>query len=215
MPLYGQKEGIVLAIRFLSLGRVDKSKVDSIAKIASSHYRERMKLTQAPILVAPDWDLPFEIMCDASDFAVGAVLGQRVVFRGKKLSTFSKLATGNTRPGDTTVPITPLKRIFDSVSMPSIYNDPTTISPDVDICQRQGKFARDEKPQNTTKFAKSLTCGIDFMGRSKSIQRTNTYSWRVDYLSKWVDAKAVPTIDAQWLQIFLKSLLCQIRAPRQ
>ncbi|GJV98279.1 reverse transcriptase domain-containing protein [Tanacetum coccineum] len=37
----------------------------------------KMKLTQASILVAPDWDLPFEIMCDASDFAVGAVLGQQ------------------------------------------------------------------------------------------------------------------------------------------
>ncbi|GJR94363.1 reverse transcriptase domain-containing protein [Tanacetum coccineum] len=37
----------------------------------------KKKLTEAPILVAPDWDSPFEIMCDASDFAVGAVLGQR------------------------------------------------------------------------------------------------------------------------------------------
>nr|GFC04477.1 reverse transcriptase domain-containing protein [Tanacetum cinerariifolium] len=34
------------------------------------------KLTEAPILIAPNWDLPFELMCDASDFAMGAVLGQ-------------------------------------------------------------------------------------------------------------------------------------------
>ncbi|GJZ14901.1 reverse transcriptase domain-containing protein [Tanacetum coccineum] len=37
----------------------------------------KRKLTEAPILIAPDWDLPFELMCDASDFAIGAVLGQR------------------------------------------------------------------------------------------------------------------------------------------
>jgi hypothetical protein len=35
-------------------------------------------LTTAPIVQPPDWNLPFEIMCDASDFAVGAVLGQRI-----------------------------------------------------------------------------------------------------------------------------------------
>ena len=36
------------------------------------------KLTSIPIVVVtPDWNLPFELMCDASDFAVGAVLGQR------------------------------------------------------------------------------------------------------------------------------------------
>ena len=34
-------------------------------------------LTTTPIITAPDWDLPFELMCDASDYALGAVLGQR------------------------------------------------------------------------------------------------------------------------------------------
>ncbi|XP_050908560.1 uncharacterized protein LOC127122233 [Lathyrus oleraceus] len=34
------------------------------------------KLVTAPIVIAPDWSLPFEIMCDASDIAVGAVLGK-------------------------------------------------------------------------------------------------------------------------------------------
>nr|GEZ92298.1 reverse transcriptase domain-containing protein [Tanacetum cinerariifolium] len=32
----------------------------------------KQKLMEAPILIAPNWDLPFELMCDASDFAIGA-----------------------------------------------------------------------------------------------------------------------------------------------
>ncbi|CAN6711609.1 unnamed protein product [Malus baccata var. baccata] len=34
-------------------------------------------LTLASVIMPPDWSLPFELMCDASDYAIGAVLGQR------------------------------------------------------------------------------------------------------------------------------------------
>nr|GEX33623.1 DNA-directed DNA polymerase [Tanacetum cinerariifolium] len=37
----------------------------------------KRKLTKAPILIALDWDLPFEFMCDASDFTISVVLGKR------------------------------------------------------------------------------------------------------------------------------------------
>ncbi|GJY19701.1 putative reverse transcriptase domain-containing protein [Tanacetum coccineum] len=37
----------------------------------------KRKLTEAPILIAPDWDLPFELMCDASDFAIGDSTGKK------------------------------------------------------------------------------------------------------------------------------------------
>ncbi|GJT69465.1 reverse transcriptase domain-containing protein [Tanacetum coccineum] len=35
------------------------------------------KLTCAPVIISPNWNLPFELMCDASDYAVGSVLGQK------------------------------------------------------------------------------------------------------------------------------------------
>ncbi|GJU57530.1 reverse transcriptase domain-containing protein [Tanacetum coccineum] len=38
----------------------------------------KCELTQAPIMIKTDWSLPFKIMCDASDYAIGVVLGQRI-----------------------------------------------------------------------------------------------------------------------------------------
>ena len=38
----------------------------------------KQALIEAPILQSPNWDIPFEIMCNASDYAMGAVLGQRL-----------------------------------------------------------------------------------------------------------------------------------------
>lgn len=36
----------------------------------------KYELTLSPIMQPPDWSQPFEIMCDTSDYAVGAVLGK-------------------------------------------------------------------------------------------------------------------------------------------
>ncbi|GKF67600.1 reverse transcriptase domain-containing protein, partial [Tanacetum coccineum] len=90
------KEGIVLGHKISKTRiEVDKAKVNVIAKLPhpttvkgigvfseciEAFETLKIKLTQAPILVALDWDLPFEIMCDASDFAVGAVLEQLYAF---------------------------------------------------------------------------------------------------------------------------------------
>lgn len=37
----------------------------------------KKNLIDSPIIVSPDWNLPFEVMCDASDYAIGVVLRQR------------------------------------------------------------------------------------------------------------------------------------------
>ncbi|GKB36523.1 reverse transcriptase domain-containing protein [Tanacetum coccineum] len=78
------KEGIVLGHKISKNEiEVDKAKVDVIAKlphpttVKGAFETLKKKLTEAPILIAPDRDLPFELMCDASEFAIGAVLGQR------------------------------------------------------------------------------------------------------------------------------------------
>nr|GEZ20673.1 reverse transcriptase domain-containing protein [Tanacetum cinerariifolium] len=51
----------------------------------------KKKLTEAPILIAPNWDLPFELMCDASNFAIGAVWGQRHEKHFKPIHYASKM----------------------------------------------------------------------------------------------------------------------------
>ncbi|GKE06052.1 reverse transcriptase domain-containing protein, partial [Tanacetum coccineum] len=68
------KEGIVLGHKISKSGiEVDRAKVDVIAKLP---YPTTVKGVRS-FLVIPDWNLPFELMCDASDFAIGVVLGQR------------------------------------------------------------------------------------------------------------------------------------------
>nr|GEX50505.1 reverse transcriptase domain-containing protein [Tanacetum cinerariifolium] len=93
------KEGIVLGHKISRNGiEVNKAKVNDTPFIFSEDCIKafqmlKQKLTDAPILIAPNWDLPFELMCDASDFAIGAVLGQRYEKHFRPIHYASKTLT--------------------------------------------------------------------------------------------------------------------------
>nr|GEV62407.1 reverse transcriptase domain-containing protein [Tanacetum cinerariifolium] len=269
------------------------------------------KLTEAPILIAPDWDMPFELMCDASDFDIGAVLGQRqdkhfrpihyaknphqnvldpkkinesfpletlnlvstrgnlstpwftdfanyhagnFVFKGKTSQQKSKFfkdvkhyfwddpflfkiyddqvirrcvhgqkainilkachygpTEGHHGPNYTA------KKVFDSrFYWPTIYHDAQDLVKNYDVCQRQGKISqRDEMPQNSVQVCEIFNVwGIDFIGPFSSSSGNKYILVAVDYLSKWVEAKALLTNDAQVVYKFLKNLFTRFGTPR-
>ncbi|GJU28913.1 reverse transcriptase domain-containing protein [Tanacetum coccineum] len=113
------KEGIVLGHKISRKGiEVDKAKVDiyqrlfqnlsthdpSLRKEHSLHFFGRLHSSLSNIEkevdrsspnrhIAPNWDQPFEIMCDASDYAIGAVLGQRIEKHFRPIHYASKTMT--------------------------------------------------------------------------------------------------------------------------
>nr|GEW57430.1 reverse transcriptase domain-containing protein [Tanacetum cinerariifolium] len=311
------KEGIVLGHK-ISKNRleVDRAKVDVIAKLPhTTTVKEtpfafskdcidafeilKKKLTEAPILVVLDWNLPFELMCDASDFAIGMVLGQRktkhfqpihyaskimteaqihyTTTKKEMLAVFydfekfrpylvlsksivytnhsalkyllskqdakprliewvlllqefdiiirDKKGTENLAPDHLSrlenphkdvlenkdinkkFPLETLgptgghhganftaKKVFDAgFFWPTIYRDAHDLVTWCDACQREGKISQ----------------------RPFSSSRGNKYILvAVDYLSKWVEAKALPTNDARVVVKFLKSLFARFGTPR-
>ncbi|GJZ41888.1 reverse transcriptase domain-containing protein [Tanacetum coccineum] len=89
------KEGIVLGPKISKSGiEVEKAKVDVIVKLPHpTSVKGIRRINRSSILVSPDEILPFEIMCDASDFAVGAVLGQRKTKHFQPIHYASKTMT--------------------------------------------------------------------------------------------------------------------------
>nr|GEW69990.1 reverse transcriptase domain-containing protein [Tanacetum cinerariifolium] len=105
-------EGIVLGHKISKSGiEVDRAKDFSKIARPMTHLLEKetpfvfskqcidsfntlkKKLTEAPILVVLNWNLPFELMCDASDYAIGAVLGQRKSKHFQPVHYASKMIT--------------------------------------------------------------------------------------------------------------------------
>ncbi|GJS31218.1 reverse transcriptase domain-containing protein [Tanacetum coccineum] len=109
------------------------------------------------------------------------------------------------------------QKVFDAgFFWPTIYRDAHTMIKSCDTCQRQGKISqRDEMPQNAIQVCEIFDVwGIDFMGPFPSSHGNKYILVAVDYLSKWVEAKALPTNDARVVVKFLKSLFARFGTPR-
>nr|GFB38864.1 reverse transcriptase domain-containing protein [Tanacetum cinerariifolium] len=101
------------------------------------------------------------------------------------------------------------KKVFDSdFYWPTIYKDTIELVKHCDSCQSQGKILqKDEMPQNAIQVYEIFyVWGINFMGPFSSSKGNKYILVMVDYLSKWVKAKALPTNDARVVVKFLKSL---------
>nr|GEY01773.1 reverse transcriptase domain-containing protein [Tanacetum cinerariifolium] len=104
------------------------------------------------------------------------------------------------------------KKVFDSgFYWPTIYHDAQDLVKNCDVCQRQGKISqRDEMPQNSIQVCKIFDVwSIDFMGPFPSSRGNKYILIAVYYLSKWVEAKALPTNDARVVCKFLKNLFAR------
>nr|GEY07917.1 reverse transcriptase domain-containing protein [Tanacetum cinerariifolium] len=108
------------------------------------------------------------------------------------------------------------KKVFDvGFFWPTIYQDAHDLVTRCDACQRQGKISqRDEMPQNAIQVCEIFDIwGIDFVGPFPSSRGNKYILVVVDYFSKWVEAKALPTNDARVVVKILKSLFARFGTP--
>nr|GEY85642.1 reverse transcriptase domain-containing protein [Tanacetum cinerariifolium] len=110
-----------------------------------------------------------------------------------------------------------VKKVFDaSFFWPTIYRDAHNLVKSCDSCQRQGKISqRNEMPQNVIQVCEIFDVwGIDFTGPFPSSRGNRYILVAVDYLSKRVEAKALPSNDARVVVKILKSLFARFGTPR-
>ncbi|GJW95159.1 reverse transcriptase domain-containing protein [Tanacetum coccineum] len=215
----------------------------------------KKKLTEAPILVAHDWDLPFEIMCDASDFTTRTdaqahytttekellavvyafekfrpylVLSKTIVYTDHSALKYL-LAKQDAKPRLLCWII--LHQEFDVI----IRDKKGAENLAVDHLSRlENPHQSDPKKKEITKTfplktlgmvtfrgdSKPHVCeifdiwGINFMGLFSSSRGNKYILIAVDYLSKWVEVKALPTNDGRVVCKFLKSLFARFGSPR-
>ncbi|XP_056843381.1 uncharacterized protein LOC130495849 [Raphanus sativus] len=170
------------------------------------------ELVSAPIVQPPDWNLPFEIMCDASDYAVGAVLGQK---KDKKTHVIYYAKPLNLEGYAKKKFYKELKRYYWDepflyiLCKDQLYRRAVAEEEKCDSCQRRGNISRrSEMPQNPILEVEVFDVwGIDFMGPFPSSYGNKYILVAVDYVSKWVEAVASPTNDSRVVVKMFKSII--------
>ncbi|GKE17074.1 reverse transcriptase domain-containing protein [Tanacetum coccineum] len=155
------------------------------------------------------WDDPYLFRTCADQIIRRCVHGQEAL---EILKACHEGPTGGHHSANLTA-----QKVFDAgFFWPTIYRDAHTMIKSCDTCQRQGKISqRDEMPQNAIQVCEIFDVwGIDFMGPFPSSRGNKYILVAVDYLSKWVEAKALPTNDARVVVKFLKSLFARFGTPR-
>ncbi|GJW38693.1 reverse transcriptase domain-containing protein [Tanacetum coccineum] len=242
------KEGIVLGHKVSSAGiEVDKAKIDVISKLSPLLI---LKVLEAFSNI-PNWNLPFELMCDARDFAVGAVLGQKDEFdieikdrKGTKNVAADHLSriendessddskVDDNFSGETLMEIDTKDEHWFAEFANYLVGD---IIPKEMTYQQKNKFFSDLKHYFWEEPYLFKVCSDEMIRRCISGPETRiildqchhrptgpfskSYKFEyilvaVDYVSKWAEAQALPTNDAQVVITFLKKLFCRFGMPK-
>nr|GEU58318.1 reverse transcriptase domain-containing protein [Tanacetum cinerariifolium] len=155
------------------------------------------------------WDDPYLFKICADQIIKRCVSGQKAIDILKAFH--SRPTRGHHGPNYTS------RKVFDSgFYWPTIYYDAQNLVKNCDVYQCQGKITqKDEMPQNSIQVCEVFDVwGIDFMGLFPSSRGNKYILVAVDYLSKWVEAKALPTNDARVVCKFLKNLFARFGAPK-
>nr|GEY87095.1 hypothetical protein [Tanacetum cinerariifolium] len=218
----------------------------------------KYKLTEAVILIAPNWDQSFELMCDASDYAVGAILGQRIEKHFRPIHYASKTinqakANYTTTEKEMLAVVYAFEKFCSYLVMNKsiIYTDYSALKYlfakkdakarllcwilllqefDFKVIDTRGAenyvadyLSRLENPYENIFDPKEIneTFPLESLNKiahkdpSTPCSKGNKYILvAVDYLSKWIEAKALPTSDARVVVKFLKSLFSRFGTPK-